>query len=242
MNQMKHWVRSLFRQVGFEIYPITLRNDLHLQLTTSLRHFAIDSILDVGANCGQFGCAMRRAGFNGYLTSFEPLSAAHSRLIRAATGDSKWQVFDRVAMGSTAGEATIHVSANSQSSSLREILSAHTDAAPQSRVIGSETVPVIRLEEAMATLSDAQRQGCFLKIDTQGFEWEVLQGLGPWLEQVRGVVCELSLVPLYGGQKDWRTVVEWLHGEGFSLWSVHPGFTDERSGRNLQFDAVFFRN
>ena len=81
----------------------------------------------------------------------------------------------------------------------------------------------------------------FLKIDTQGFEWQVLDGASETLAHVKGVLCELSLVPLYEGQKLWMDLIQRLEREGFTLWSIQKGFTDPRDGRTLQVNAIFFR-
>jgi hypothetical protein len=88
-------------------------------------------------------------------------------------------------------------------------------------------------------LRDAERY--FIKIDTQGFEWQVLEGASETLKNATGVLCELSLVPLYEGQRLWLEIVERLKLEGFTLWSLQQVFCDKRSGRSLQVDAIFFK-
>jgi hypothetical protein len=52
---------------------------------------------------------------------------------------------------------------------------------------------------------------------------------------------ELSLVPLYEGQRLWRDVIDRMEAEDFSLWAIQKGFTDSRTGRSLQVDAIFLR-
>ena len=81
----------------------------------------------------------------------------------------------------------------------------------------------------------------FLKIDTQGYEWQVLDGARESLSQCQGVLCELSLVPLYEGQCLWMEMIQRLESGGFTLWSIQKGFTDLRDGRTLQVDAIFLR-
>jgi hypothetical protein len=80
-----------------------------------------------------------------------------------------------------------------------------------------------------------------LKIDTQGSDWEVLEGAQKTLPLVHGAYCELSTVSLYEGQRLWLDMIDRLSKEGFTLWSIQRGFTDRQDGRMLQADAAFFR-
>jgi FkbM family methyltransferase len=210
------------------------------QLLLGLERFGIDLVLDVGANAGQFAREIRAFGFAGRIVSFEPLSDAHRLLLEAAADDDQWQVHPRCALGDRDGEITINVSANSVSSSLLPMTGAHVGAAGASAYVGRETVPLFRLDAAAHAYLAAARHP-FLKIDTQGFEWQVLDGAAESLPRFRGVLCELSLVELYEGQHLWRDVIERLERGGFTLWNVQPGFADPRDGRTLQIDAVFFR-
>ena len=81
----------------------------------------------------------------------------------------------------------------------------------------------------------------FLKIDTQGYEDEVLRGATETLARVVGVQLELSLVPLYDGQKLMPELMEQVMRRGFQLWGISPTFADPQTGRMLQIDATFFR-
>ena len=59
--------------------------------------------------------------------------------------------------------------------------------------------------------------------------------------QIRGVLKELLLIPLYQVQYLWEDVELRMKQEGFTLWAIQPGFTDPLNGRTLQFDGIFFR-
>ena len=95
--------------------------------------------------------------------------------------------------------------------------------------------------DAVAAQYVSKVQNPFVKIDTQGFEWQVLNGAPETRMRTRGIMVELSLIPLYSGQRLWRDVVDRLELDGFALWAIQPGFVDPRNGRTLQVDAVFFR-
>ena len=119
-------------------------------------------------------------------------------------------------------------------------MESHASAAPESAYVSAEKVPIFRLD-TVATPYLEKARNPFLKIDTQGYEWHVLDGASAIVPRMRGVLCELSLVPLYEGQRLWLEIIRRLEHEGFTLWSIQMGFTDPRDGRTLQVDAIFFR-
>ena len=82
----------------------------------------------------------------------------------------------------------------------------------------------------------------FLKIDTQGYEKEVLNGLCQNLKNINVIQLELSTVYLYEGQELYDHYFSFFDKNGFALWSLEQGFSDKNSGRMLQFDAIFVNN
>ena len=225
---------------GFDIRRLGHDSKTVRELLKGIERFEIDLILDVGANEGQFSEELLSLGYKGRLVSFEPLSDAHRALEKAAGRYSSWTAHPRCAVGAQDGEVTINIAGNSVSSSILPMLESHVSASAGSAYIGAEKAPVFRLDTAAPPyLRDARKP--FLKIDAQGYEWQVLDGAGAILPRMSGVLCELSLVPLYEGQRLWIELIRRLEGEGFTLWSIHRGFTDPGDGRTLQVDAAFFR-
>lgn len=237
---IKQVVRALLRQVGLDVRRFHPASSDDARLVAMLREHSIDVVLDVGANTGQFGEMLRAVGYAGRIVSFEPLSAARSRLLAAARNDAKWDVAEQVAIGSEDGEIEIHIAGNSVSSSVLNMLEAHSSAAPESTYVGSERVPLRRLDVAAERFVTPESR-LFLKIDTQGYEDRVLAGAPQLLARAAGIQLEMSLVPLYEGQRQFDELYQMLKGLGFRLWHVTPAFVDPRSGRMLQLDATFFR-
>jgi FkbM family methyltransferase len=239
---LKHWILNLARKFGLELRRYHTNTSEHRARQQTLSHLGIDLVLDVGANCGQFAEELMSSGYTGRVVSFEPLSQAHAILSHRcrAIGGTRWQVHQRAAIGAEAGSATIHVAGNSVSSSLLPTLPAHVQAAPESVTIGTEDVQVARLDDAAESYASTSR-ALLIKIDTQGFEWQVLDGAPRLLEQSMALQLELSLVPLYAGQRLWRDYVERLDKAGFQLYSAYPAFTDDHTGQTLQWDATFVR-
>lgn len=246
MDFIKKIIRAILRNVfGLEVcltrnFPHSAEQIATMQIVSALRKFEIDLILDVGANKGQFASEIRKYGYAGRIVSFEPLSQAHRELLHASAGDRMWEAHTRCALGDHEGEVEINIAGNSESSSILPMLELHRNAAPEAIYQGKEIVPIKTLDAVAGSyLKDAR--SAFLKIDTQGFEWQVLDGARDTLPHLKGIMVELSLVPLYDGQRLWREVVDRLEGAGFTLWTFRSAFTDPSVGRTLQIDGVFYR-
>lgn len=240
MTRLGSAVRSAFHAFGLDLTRYSAVKTPQMRLLRSLEKFEIDLVLDVGANEGQFASELLETGYRGRVVSFEPLSAAHHLLVSRATGFRNWQVHPRCAIGDHDGDTQIHIAGNSVSSSILEMTPAHSEAEKKSTYRGAEATPLWRADTAMTAYATSAKN-IFLKIDTQGYEWRVLDGAAGLLPQVKGISCEMSLVPLYEGQHLWRDILTRLEHLGFTLWAIEPGFTDPRDGRSLQFDATFYR-
>ncbi len=83
----------------------------------------ITTVLDVGANVGQFAELLRLMGYRGKIISFEPLRAAYQELAAKAAADGNWEAHN-FALGMQCGHATINVSNYSVLSSLLPLTAA----------------------------------------------------------------------------------------------------------------------
>jgi len=237
---MKKFSKSLLRRLGWDIHRLSPAGNPSAQLLAALNHVQSNVVFDVGANIGQFAQELRSVGFSKKIISFEPLSSAHTQLIAAAHNDQAWLVHPRAAVGDRDGEIDINIAGNSVSSSVLPMLDAHSSVAVGSAYVAAERTSLIRLDSVAAKYLSADSRP-LIKIDTQGFEWQVLDGASETLKLAKGVLLELSLVPLYDGQRLWLEMIDRMEAEGFTLWAIQKGFTDQRTGRSLQVDAIFLR-
>lgn len=217
-----------------------VRNPFPVQVSTALSWLQLDTVLDVGANIGQYGAALRASGYTGRIISCEPLSDAYPHLERRASGDPRWTTLN-TAVGTEPGEIEINVSANSYSSSILPMTDAHSLAAPGSEYVRAEKVAVTTVADLLlAELVDPAKS--LLKIDTQGYEGQVLDGAGDTLSSFAAVQLELSMVPLYDGQPMFDDLVARMQAAGFGIFALEGGFSDPRTGRMLQCDGFFVRD
>lgn len=238
--QLRDFVKSVFSSFGLDLRRSSRSSSTSSQALAALQHIAANIVFDIGANVGQFSRQLRAAGYTGKIVSFEPLTDAHAKLLRHSCNDDLWIVHSRGALGDHTGEIEINVSQNSVSSSVLPMLDTHLKAANNSSYVSSEICPISVLDD-IAPLYLSFDRNLFIKIDTQGFERQVLQGGLITLKETSGVLLELSLVPLYEGQALWLDMIEFLQAQGFNLWSIQPGFCDPSTGRTLQIDAIFMR-
>ena len=209
-------------------------------LRALLRAHAVDLVLDVGANTGQFARSVLALGYSGRIVSFEPLPSAHAALLGASRDAPGWEVAERCCLGEREGEVEIHVSENSISSSLLPIRPEHVAISREAQYVAVERTPMHTLDAVAPRYLGASRAP-FLKIDVQGYEDRVLRGARETLGRVRGIQIELSLLPVYEGQLLFLPLVEWILGLGFTPVRFLPSFVDPRDGRWLQADGLFFR-
>jgi len=240
LSSVKEGIKQLLHAAGIEAHRFHPDTSPLARLMVALRHSHIDLVIDIGANEGQFADELRVGGYSGRIISFEPLTVAHRQLLQESNSDSAWHVHPRCALGDRIGEIELNISGNSVSSSILPMLTSHSSAAPESAYLGHESASLITLDSVAPSYLEGA-QAPFLKIDTQGYEWHVLDGAIATLPKVRGIQMELSLVPLYEGQRLWRECIERLEAEGFVLWALQPAFVDPATGRTLQWDGLFFR-
>ena len=224
---------NLLARRGFEVrrHPAARRQRL-------LAERGVDLVLDVGAARGGYGRQLRRFGYAGRIVSFEPLAPAFTDLSALIADDPAWSAH-HTALGAEPGTATINVASNSDSSSLLPMLAAHREAAPQVDYVGTQQVSVQPLDD-LAAGPLATSVAPYLKVDTQGFEREVLAGGPRTLEQVVGLQLELSFVPLYEGGMTVDEAVVWAYERGFHLVGIEQGYAAP-TGEILQVDGVFWR-
>lgn len=240
MNFFKKIFNKFLSFFNIKLIKVVDQFNNSYRLTLALKEKNIDCILDVGANKGQFVKELRFYGYKNKVISFEPLLEAHKKLIETARNDNEWDIFRPIALGNKNLKNTINISKNSVSSSILNMTKEHFSNASDSRFISKQVIEENKLDDLFNELK-IENKNLFLKIDTQGYEFQVLEGAQKNMHLFRGILVEVSLIELYEGQKQWFEIVNLIQGYGFKLWSVDRGFTNKKNGRTLQMDLCFFR-
>lgn len=238
---VKDSVLKVSRSLGYDIVPLRemRERDFALHLRELLIRLEIDCVLDVGANVGQYHDFLRdRVLYDGKIVSFEPV-ARHVELLRArARDDADWHV-EGYALGARDEQKAINVMVSDQFSSFLE---------PDHRQVKEfEALNVASAQEAVAVRSlDVvlpalqERLGFrrpYLKLDTQGYDLEVLGGAGQSLQAVRALQTEASVLGIYKGMPGYMDTLRRLDELGFDITGMYAVSRDTAL-RLVEFDCV----
>jgi FkbM family methyltransferase len=223
-------VQNFFQGFGYE-----------LSRTPSAQGFLssrnVDLVLDVGANLGQYARGLRGHGYKGRIHSFEPIKVVYEKLAASAAGDALWDVSNR-AVGAAPGRADINVSDYTVYSSMRPTTELGTSFSRHAGVVRTESVEVVTLD----SYDVGTAQAVFLKIDTQGYEREVLAGAGDLLKRCVGLQLELPIEHLYKDVWSFNEALAYVDNLGLvpaQVRMVNALHDDKASA--LEFDVIFRR-
>jgi FkbM family methyltransferase len=204
-----------------------------------LAHFGITKILDVGANTGQYAQEIRKIKFQGDIISFEPIKSVFETLKENLKNDPKCTV-KNFALGDKNETKTINIAKNFASSSFFSRTKYFEEIATQTEYISEENVEIKVLDTLFDSICNPE-DVVFLKLDTQGYEKNILNGATQSLKKIKGVQIELALKPSYIDAPDFKEIFKILDDAGFTIYSLEEGFEDTTTGRLLEIDALFFR-
>ncbi|WP_438396517.1 FkbM family methyltransferase [Caballeronia sp. DA-9] len=203
-----------------KLYPIWEQTHLSKLLT----YLDVDCVFDIGANQGQYATMLRKkAGYKGFIFSFEP-NPHDARIARDhAKGDDKW-IVDEIAVSEDDGEAQFNVMRASEFSSLS--MPSHEDVQlfrGMNSVIETVAVRTERLETALQRLRAKYLfKRPFLKMDTQGFDVKIVKSSENIMRQFVGLQSELAIAKLYTDSVDFREAITVYERCGFSLSAFVP--------------------
>ena len=200
----------------------------------------IRTIIDVGANVGQFALLAREVFPLAQILSFEPLPECFAAL-ESCLPAPNFQAFN-LALGDKDAELDFHSAHHSPSSSFLRMNDFHKEAFPESRD-GQESesvkVKVRRLDDIVNGLDLKER--ILLKLDVQGYEDKVIAGGAELLKRVSVVISETSFRPLYDGQTLFKDVHGALLEAGFVFQGNLNQMFSPADGRIVSADSIFVR-
>jgi FkbM family methyltransferase len=238
---VKDSVLRVSRSLGYDIVPLRemKERDFALHLGELLAQLEIDCVLDVGANVGQYHDFLRnKVLFEGTIVSFEPVSRHVALLKERAQQDPHWHI-EPYALGAKDGSLDINVMVSDQFSSFLEPDNSRIDEFEGLNVpCRTESVAVKTIDTVLPELRG--RFGFkrpYLKLDTQGFDIEVLEGSRQSLGSIPALQSEASVIGIYKGMPGYMETIRYLGSRGFDITGLYPVSRD-RSLRLIEFDCV----
>jgi FkbM family methyltransferase len=197
-----------------------------------LDRLQITEVLDVGGNAGQFATSLRYLGFQGSIVSFEPVPEVFTQLCKSMEDDPKW-LGHNIALGEAKTTLKLNVMQSSVFSSFHAPID---DQGGLNTIVKTCSVPVLRLDEVLRG-RDLSRT--LLKVDTQGHEMQVFNGLGDMIRSLRAIVCEVSVNAIYEDTPRMTEVIQFLDEKGFKPACFAPvGRTEDLSAREFDYICV----
>jgi FkbM family methyltransferase len=204
--------------------------------TLWLRNMKLETILDIGANTGQFAKSMHELFPEATLYSFEPLKDCYEELLVQLKNVPHFQAFN-VALGDETGIVEMHRSEYSPSSSLLSMNDLHKTSFPYTKKEILQKVDLVCLDDIASRLE--LRKPMLVKLDVQGYEDKVISGGKGVIGQADIVITELSVEQLYDGQPLFDEIYKTMTSMGFQYRGNYDQLCSPDDGRVLQVDGIF---
>ena len=237
MHQLKEAVGIMFSSGGRHAVlrwkPFSVTS---FRMMQALRALNVDprTVIDAGANIGQFARAAAETFPLAHIIAFEPLPDV-AETLRANLCDTRRVEVRSEALGPSDGTIALRRNRYSPASSvlcLRPDAAEAFDLAEQ----GELEVPLARLDTAMR--GEALEAPVLLKLDLQGYELEALRGAAETLARTQHVLLEIGLQQMYEDEPTFEDVYAFLTTAGFRFVCPVSILRDDR-GRISQMDALF---
>ncbi len=213
--------------LGVRIFQ-ELPHGIDFRLDLARRGFAPQTVIDIGANEGQTAMYVLEAFPGAEIHSFEPVPPTFEKLCRRVAPRGVHCV--QQAVGRMVGEATIHVASNSLTNSLVE---KSPDSSEQR--VAMTTVDAYTAERGIGSID-------LLKIDTEGFDLEVLSGAERCFAEARVKFVLIEAGFHFRGREHvpYEQLHEFLRPRGFDLLGFYHQSPCWSGANRLRFaDALF---
>lgn len=196
------------------------------------------TVIDVGANVGQFAIAAAMIFPGLEVHSFEPVPEIVATLKENVRNIPKIKVYP-VALGERQGLAALHVNSHTQSSSILSLDKSHIEAFPNEREARTIEVELTTLDAVFDRLD--LKPPILLKLDVQGYEAQTLTGGPRTLKRCDYVVTEASFKPMYQGETPFNEILITMAQKNFEFLRPVGWLRSPHIGEILQIDALFRR-
>ncbi|TAD85541.1 MAG: FkbM family methyltransferase [Bacteroidetes bacterium] len=241
IKEMRKVIKNIFETFGLEINTIKGKQQLayknEIQRLRAVGKTPFASIIDIGANTGQFAAHARAAFPMASIISFEPIEACFVELKKRFAGDENFKAYN-CAIGCSNRKATFYNNDYAPSSSLLQIAEMHVTHYPKTAHTTATTIEEKMFEEVVSLSS--LRKPCLIKIDVQGYELEVIRNNPNMLKLADAVIIETSFEKLYKSQPLFDEVYQSMLRFGFVYGGSYDQLYAPGTHQIIQADAIFY--
>lgn len=194
------------------------------------------TIIDVGANLGQFTVAASQLFPNVLIYSIEP-DENIAKILQKNIDRSIVQEVIISAIGNHTGEAVFNINSDSQVSSLLDLGKERIEFFPKTKKVTDVKVPINTLDNLFANTK--LTHPILLKIDVQGYEEQVLLGANLFLKKVKWVLVEVAFSNLYVGESDFLSINTLMEKHGFKFIRPLNFHLSPNTNEIIEMDALF---
>ena len=238
---LKYFINKFLSLFNLQLNRITLSKNFYFYIVKTLNRFKIDTVIDIGANEGQFAQNIIKYGYKKEIISFEPIKSIHKILLSNASDHSNWTVEDNIGFGKFVETKEINITKNKVSSSILKIDKRIIEIEPGTEQVKKEKIRLITLDKYL-NQKYFKNKKIFIKIDTQGYEENIIKGSKKKIKNISGFMLETSIKPLHNKEKDYSHIIKLMKKMGFSVWAMARGFSDKKTGQVLQVDIIFIND
>lgn len=240
---MKKVLINLFKYFGYEVIPTWKKESLAMTETINklFKDNKINCVLDVGGNKGQYRDFLRnQVGYEGMIITFEPTEKNFNICSQRAVGDENWQVV-KYALGDNDEQREIKIMmSDAFSSFLEPSIKNVSDFASKNVVESTEIVNIRKLDSIWEDLN-INGHNIYLKMDTQGYDPNVMNGVKKNIDKVCALQTEASVIGIYEGMYSLSDHIRFMNDFNFDICGMYP-VTFDKKGRVVEFDVIMINS
>jgi FkbM family methyltransferase len=235
----KKLIKSGFHLFGLDV--VRRKNSPALTLL-GLQSMSIRTIIDVGANTGQFAKKITEFFPTSKIYCFEPLPGPFGALSEWAATQGDRVVPFNLAIGDKEGEVEMFLHEDhTPSSSLLATTKLNEHYYPFMKGQQRISVRQMTLDEALAEMHAVLADDILIKLDVQGYEDRVIAGGREVLAKAKACILEVNVDSLYEGQADFMQLVTMLYDLGYRyVGNLDQAYAED--GHCIYLDSVFLKD
>lgn len=231
---IKRYIKELINSIGYEINRSDKCPSFNL---LGLKNYNISSIIDIGANEGQFAKFIQKHFPLSDIYCFEPIPEAYHRLEKWADKmNSRIHIYN-MAIGEENGTIDFYIhESHPTSSSILRATSLHPFGKSQNKI----TISIVSIDDFIQANKINLKKDILVKMDVQGYERYVIKGGGHLLSEAVACKLEIIIFDYYEGQSNLLDIFNRMYELGYTYaGNFEQGYKPD--GKVFYIDVLFLK-